>query len=73
MQQFSTYTPPHESPLSPAPRMKLLVTIDPLSIIISTGAAYEPRFRPILEQYCCGLDAEGVFDDLAWIDAAPWR
>jgi hypothetical protein len=35
--------------------MKPLVTIDPLSIIISTGAAYEPRFRPILGQYCCPL------------------
>ncbi|HWS94188.1 MAG TPA: hypothetical protein VN306_17385 [Mycobacterium sp.] len=39
--------------------------MSPLNTILRTCTAYQPEFRPIVEEYCAGLDLEGCFDGLS--------
>ena len=39
--------------------------MSPLNTVLRTCTAYEPQFRPIVEEYCAGLDLEGCFDGLS--------
>jgi hypothetical protein len=32
--------------------------------ILRIGTAYAPHYRPVLEEFCCCLDAAGAFDGL---------
>jgi hypothetical protein len=43
--------------------------MSPLNTVLRTCAAYEPEFRPILDEYCAGLDLEGCFDGLSASEA----
>jgi hypothetical protein len=43
--------------------------MSPLNTILRTGTAYQAQFRPILEEYCAGLDLEGCFDGLSASEA----
>jgi hypothetical protein len=43
--------------------------MSPLNTVLRTCTAYEPQFRPILDEYCAGLDLEGCFDGLSASEA----
>ena len=43
--------------------------MSPLNTILRTCTAVEPQFRPILDEYCAGLDLEGCFDGLSASEA----
>jgi hypothetical protein len=43
--------------------------MDALNTILTTGAAYEAEFRPILEEFCVMLDLERCFDGLSASEA----
>jgi hypothetical protein len=43
--------------------------VSPLNTVLRTCTAYEPQFRPIVEEYCAGLDLEGCFDGLSASEA----
>jgi hypothetical protein len=43
--------------------------MSPLNTILRTCTAAEPQFRPIVEEYCAGLDLEGCFDGLSASEA----
>ena len=43
--------------------------MSPFNTILRTGAPYEAEFRPILDEYCIGLDLEGCFDGLSASEA----
>ena len=40
-------------------------TISPINTVLRTCTAYEPQSRPLVEEYCAGLDLEGCFDGLS--------
>ena len=45
-------------------------TISPINTVLRTCTAYEPQSRPLVEEYCAGLDLEGCFDGLSASQAA---